>query len=549
MNFSVPFCMQFSIQFSMPFSMQTITLNKTRLTIGIALATLALSACATSATPEVVRDFSRANTLTQEAQPTLTPTGPTITPSASPTPFVRRTDSPALDLNLPIVKIGDTTITLGEFRGRVRYERFRALNNARQAIERTGLARFNFANADGRDQLVTNVAAVFNTLANADGYGREIYDVVLREAVIRHEFQVRGLTLAPNIMDSWWKRELNLQNTPDADAQFPVIKDQYINVVIMYTGLTRTQIEQIAEANQIATDFRVEFAKTVKLPSPITYQLQRLQFNSSTDADAAYQALKGGMPFREVVCQYSSDPAQIGNGGTRTNVGRADLVSGLQGVDSLFAAEPGAIIGPLNSPLGWHIYKINAKATDSDGNTRVDLQSIQVATETLAQQIVAEVNRNGTNSPSGDFAKLACRYSLDSTNGNAGSYTGLHPEDLPLAVSRALNALPDKDAKGLLPVITVGDGTFEIVNLLERKVTVPKPQDVSDEVTRQFQAWQKAQAESTLVTTLTDAWKTAVPGDPLPRDVATFMTEENFGLPTPVPTGSPTPQAAPGPTP
>jgi hypothetical protein len=40
------------------------------------------------------------------------------------------------------------------------------------------------------------------------------------------------------------------------------------------------------------------------------------------------------------------------------------------------------------------------------------------------------------------------------------------------------------------------------------------------------------------VTALSDAWHAAIPDDPLPRQVAPFMIEENFGLPTPGPTAT-----------
>src|SRR5689334_9192742 len=101
----------------------------------VLFATCFLVACSPAATPIVIRDQSAAQTRTAAVAPTLTPTGPTATPTITPTPYVRPTDDPKLALDLPIVRVGSETITLGQFRHRVRYERFMSLDSARRVVE------------------------------------------------------------------------------------------------------------------------------------------------------------------------------------------------------------------------------------------------------------------------------------------------------------------------------------------------------------------------------------------------------------------------------
>src|SRR5258706_4779848 len=103
---------------------------------------LFLSACGPAATPIVIQDNSGEATLTARAAPTRTPSGPTRTPTMTPTPYSRPTEDPALALDQPVVRVGDEMITLGQFRQRVRYERFAALDNARRLVERIGLDAF-----------------------------------------------------------------------------------------------------------------------------------------------------------------------------------------------------------------------------------------------------------------------------------------------------------------------------------------------------------------------------------------------------------------------
>src|SRR5262249_8663372 len=87
---------------------------------------------------------------------------------------------------------------------------------------------------------------------------------------------------------------------------------------------------------------------------------------------------------------------------------------------------------------------------------------------------------------------------------------------------------------------------FYLILVTDRRVNVPKPEDVDKLRNQAFNDWQAQKASSSYVSALSDVWKTAIPGDPLPRDVSPLMREENFGLPTPNPPSTRTP--APGPT-
>jgi parvulin-like peptidyl-prolyl isomerase len=493
-----------------------------------------VGACGPVATPEVIRDFSRANTLTAVAQPTLAPTGPTRTPTATSTPYARPTDEAALDLSQPIVRIFDETITLGQFRARVRYERFKELNNARRIIEMVGLERIDLSQPT-EDQAVLTVGGIFNTLANTGRYGRDLYDVMVREAVVRHEFKSRKLELKAGDVQDYWIRVFSLQLDDNARQNVGGLLDQFAEVAIRYSGMTRQQIEQVAETAVMADALRPiiseEFAQ---VPPVVVYTLKRVVAASQSDADAALKALEGGEAFRQVACRYSVDPAALGNGGALGMVARGGLTPGLQGGEQVFSAEVGALVGPLASPLGFHLFRVNSKRQNADGDALADVNTIVVSTETLANDLKARMG-------SGErFEALACQYSLDSTGGNGGDYGAVDERTLPDPVALALNALRDTDFGKLVGPIAAGE-TFEVVLLVSRTVNVPKPEEVEQAKARAFTNWLADQATSLNVTSLSDVWRSAIPSDPLPRDVAPFMIEENFKLPTPVPTATPTP--------
>lgn len=501
-----------------------------------------ITACGPVATPEVIQDFSRSFTLTAAARPTLTPTGPTRTPTMTSTPYIRATDSTDLDLALAIVQIGDETISLGQFRARVRYERFRLLNNARRIVETLGIENFNFSKPTGNNtEAVQQVSGVFNALANSDRFGRDIYDVMVREAITRREFASRNLALKADDITDYWIRQFDMQMDKDAKSKIPAILDQYAAVAERYSGLSRAELDLVAETAVKADALRPiignEFAV---LPDAITYKVKRVIAASQADADAALKTLQAGESFRNVACQYSTDPVALGNGGTLGTISRGGLTPGLNGSDQVFAADVGAIVGPLSSPLGYHLFKINGKRTNADGDALVDLQTIVVATESLANDIRQRLEAGE------DFVALACQYSLDNTSGNGGDYGFVSDQKLPKEVVLALNPIRDDQMKQYVGPIQAGD-KWEVVYVEERKIDVPSPADLERLRQQAFVDWLTNQANSLLVTSLNDTWQTLIPTDPLPRDVAPFMTEENFGLPTPVPTSmrtvTPTPSA------
>lgn len=95
---------------------------------------------------------------------------------------------------------------------------------------------------------------------------------------------------------------------------------------------------------------------------------------------------------------------------------------------------------------------------------------------------------------------------------------------------------------GLYGVVQTALG-YELVEVSERKLEIPQPSDFERAQDKAFADWQASQLASSRVQGLSDAWREAIPEDPLPRQVAPFLVEENFGLPTLIPTGTGTPRS------
>jgi parvulin-like peptidyl-prolyl isomerase len=503
------------------------------LVFSILVLTILLAACVGSApvaTPIVIQETSGESTLTAAVRPTSTRSGPTSTPTATATPYTRPTDDPTLALNQPIARVGDEVITLGQFRQRVRYERFAALDNARRLIERVGIDKLNFATS-GENPTADSVAAIFNTLSNSNAFGFQVYDIMVRESIIRQEFKARGLPFDTKSLRDYWVRYLEMQTVPDVDAVLPKARDDYIATATNYSGMPREAITQIFEAFVMSLDLRSVIGKERIGPlSVLQIKARHILARTQADADSAMAQLKKGDDFRLVACQYSIDPATRGNGGEIGYITRGQSLPGAKSVDDIFKASTGDIVGPMQSSLGWYVVRIKDLRTNADGDAEADVLAILVATESLANDLKARAQKGE------DFGMLACMYSLDRNAGNGGDLGYIDPARLSDAAAEAIRTSSDY---GLFGPFSAAQG-FEIVLVEDRKLEMPKPGDISDAEAKAFAAWQTERASSNYVAALNDVWKKAIPADPLPRDVSPLMREENFGLPTVAPTGQPT---------
>ncbi len=493
--------------------------------------TLLLGACGPAVTPEVIRDTRSEFTQTALARPSATPTGPTRTPTPTSTPYTRPTDAATLDLDQPLARIGDQTLTLGQFRARVRYERFAALDEARRIVEIVGLQAVNLS-AVGENLAADRIAAIFNSLANSTNFGYQIYDVLLREAVIRAEFAARSLTVPQSDLDGYWIRRFNLQTAADPRAALAEELPRYLEQAARYSGMAEAAILETAESFVMATLLQPIIGReSAAQPAVLSLRVKRLIAASFADAEAAKAAIEGGEPFRSVACRLSIDPAVRGQSGALGFLSRSGLPRGLPNPSAILNAEQGSITEPQQSPLGWHVFQVGEKRRDADGEQLANLAMIVVASQPLAQEIAARA-RGGE-----DFGALACQFSLDAaSSGNGGDYGFVDAAALPLEWARALAGNPEN---GLYGVLQTAAG-YELLLVEDRRVNIPNPQEVERAVESAFRDWQARRLAVDLIT-VSEVWRQAIPTDPLPRQVAPFLTEETFGLPTPAPTAAPTP--------
>jgi hypothetical protein len=292
-----------------------------------------LGACTPPPTPEVIRDTSRQNTLTALApRPTDTPSV-TLTPGDTPTPYTRPTN-PALDLDAELVRMGDETITLGEFRARVRYERWATLDRIRLIMEGGGNPPMD----------------VLGGLANTQDFGNRVMIQMMREIVLRQEFAGRGFEVGADAVRAWWLRTLDLQADPNRDQLLPERQRLYTETAMSYAGFDEATLNRIIEDTIIGSQVSPIIGRErAGPPSFVRYRLRRLQTEARADADAAYNDLRSGEPFRTVACRYDPDSCDSSDlGAVGGNVLAPEVVSVLE------SSEYG-ILPPIETANGFDV--------------------------------------------------------------------------------------------------------------------------------------------------------------------------------------------------
>ena len=80
------------------------------------------------------------------------------------------------------------------------------------------------------------------------------------------------------------------------------------------------------------------------------------------DAEQIVQDAKSGQEFAELASLYSEDPGSAEKGGDLGFFGRGAMVKSFE--DAAFAAQVGEVVGPVKSPFGLHIIKVEERKTE-----------------------------------------------------------------------------------------------------------------------------------------------------------------------------------------
>ncbi len=179
------------------------------------------------------------------------------------------------------------------------------------------------------------------------------------------------------------KIEKALQNVSDVqqrDSIFDVNMSEYGGITSDYTMIADLDqeiasildtLEKLQVVGPIQTKNGVSFFRlddkrsgenVIVKASHILIQFDNNKDSAKKEALSILKEAKSGKDFAELARKYSKDPGSAQKGGDLGYFGKGRMVKEFE--DACFKANPGEIVGPVETQFGYHIIKVFEKKTD-----------------------------------------------------------------------------------------------------------------------------------------------------------------------------------------
>jgi parvulin-like peptidyl-prolyl isomerase len=158
-------------------------------------------------------------------------------------------------------------------------------------------------------------------------------------------------------------------------------------------------------------------------------------------AEGVLEELNGGLDFASAARQYSGDTSTREDGGDLGWFGRGRMVASFE--EAAFDAVGGELIGPIESPFGFHIIQVLDQRPEERRARHILLSFERTAEDRARAQLEAEAMRDLVRAGADIDSLQAIHMPGDSI---AGTIIDLPASQLPAIYQRALQDLEDGDA-------------------------------------------------------------------------------------------------------
>ncbi|MBC7814917.1 MAG: hypothetical protein H7175_27415, partial [Burkholderiales bacterium] len=167
-----------------------------------------------------------------------------IAPAGAQEGYVIPPDPEGVDVSLAIAAVRDQPITLGAFRARVRYERWRYFETLLHLVRENGISALDPNDLENPQAgAVQNVATLLSDQAT---FGLLVYEAMIRESIYHNELQARMLEVDPCAVNRGWSVTLSLPIPTDCQVapEFEAARADYIQRATIFSGMSDAEIEQ-----------------------------------------------------------------------------------------------------------------------------------------------------------------------------------------------------------------------------------------------------------------------------------------------------------------
>ncbi|NDJ74943.1 MAG: peptidyl-prolyl cis-trans isomerase [Chloroflexi bacterium] len=275
----------------------------------------------------------------------------------TPTPYAVPTNGPDVDDDLVITRVGEVEITLADFQKRVRFERWFRLYQLTKQVEKHGPEVV----LDLTDPANEQVASLFATLADSNGFGIQVHRVMVINELTLQEADRRGLEVDQPQFNSRLAQFLGEilveggQFAPGFDDEYAI----FLEEMALFTGMTEAEFLRIVEATTLFKQLELIVGQEANLTPDETMRVG-LEIEDVIVAD---ETLAGDIAARLAAGVFLVDIAADLDLALETEDGvrifrwdddrlTADVF------ETVNEAAPGDIIGPFPVESGWYVGRV-----------------------------------------------------------------------------------------------------------------------------------------------------------------------------------------------
>jgi foldase protein PrsA len=210
-------------------------------------------------------------------------------------------------------------------------------------------------------------------------------DIEVTDEEIQKQFEDQKNQSFPNEKD--YQDFLETSGQTEEDLLFRVKLDVLSNKVR----------EEIIEGKGDISDEDIEAyyeENKERFAQPERRDLNVVLTRTEARANEAQQALESGGSFKDVTKEFSIDEASKSQGGKLPAVAKGQQEKAFD--DAIFAAEKGALTGPVKTQFGWYVFEVT-------NITPASQQSLEEAKETIRNLLKSEGEQEALDSFIEDF--------------------------------------------------------------------------------------------------------------------------------------------------
>jgi parvulin-like peptidyl-prolyl isomerase len=281
------------------------------------------------------------------------------------------------------------------------------------------------------------------------------------------------------------------------------MENEKVNVKAVFFDPTKTPLEDPLVSESAVKRYYGEHEKEYEEPEQrriqyVLFSIQPSREDSAqtlSDATDIMNQIREGVDFTQLAKDLSEDKSNADKGGDLGFFGRGAMVKPFE--DAAFAAKPGEVVGPVQTPFGLHVIKVVAKKQEK-GEMQVQAshilltfkasQETQEAAAERADFFIEEVSKTKGKA----FKEIAVRENLTSKESPLFRKSGFIPG---VGLSPRANNLAFQAKKGWVSPAVYVDKNVLVFQVIEIQPLRIKPlADVKDAIRNALQAQKRKAA-------------------------------------------------------